>query len=66
MIEQALLHHLQAMDEIPDKVVIPPRLLVTSTSGERLLKRLESRDAPNRAMRKLFGEDAEPAHSDAL
>jgi len=42
VIEQALLHHLQATNEIPEEVVIPPRLVVTSASGERLLERLEA------------------------
>lgn len=66
LIEQALLHHLQATNEIPEDVVIPPRLVVTSASGERLLKRLESREDPNRAMRELFADDPGPAHSDPL
>ena len=65
VIEQALLHHLQAISEIPEEVVIPPRLVVTSASGERLLERLDAREAPNRAMRELFGEDPEPAHSES-
>jgi len=66
VIEQALLHHLQAISEIPEDIVIPPRLVVTAASGERLLERLESQEAPNRAMRELFGEDPEPAQSDPL
>ncbi|WP_295413170.1 hypothetical protein [uncultured Thiodictyon sp.] len=66
VIEQALLHHLQAISEIPEDIVIPPRLVVTAASGERLLERLESQEAPNRAMRELFGEDPGPAHSDPL
>jgi len=66
VIEQARLQHLQAMDEIPEEVVIPPRLAVTSASGERLLERLESQENPNPAMRELFREDPEPAHSDVL
>ena len=65
-IEQALLHHRQAISEIPEDIVIPPCLVVTAASGERLLVRLESQEAPNRAMRELFGEDPEPARSDAL
>jgi hypothetical protein len=65
VIEQALLHHLQAIDEIPEEVVIPPRLVVTVASGERLLERLASQDGPNRAMRELFGEDPEPAPSNS-
>ncbi|WP_295430268.1 MULTISPECIES: hypothetical protein [Chromatiaceae] len=66
VIEQALLHHLQAIDEIPEEVVIPPRLVVTAASGERLLERLASQEGPNRAMHELFGEDPEPAQSDPL
>ena len=65
VIEQALLHHLQAINELPDDIVIPPRLVVTAASGERLLERLESQEAPNRAMRELFGEDPEPAPGNA-
>ncbi|MBK1645298.1 hypothetical protein CKO25_11735 [Thiocapsa imhoffii] len=65
VIEQALLHHLQAINEIPEEVVIPPRLVVTSASGEQLLDRIESQEAPNRAMRELFGEGPEPASRDA-
>lgn len=65
VIEQALLHHLQALGELPEEVVIPPRLMVTSASGERLLERLESQEAPNRAMRELFGEDPKSARPDA-
>jgi hypothetical protein len=64
VIEQALLHHLQAISEIPEDIVIPPRLVVTAASGERLLERLKSQEVPNRAMCELFGEDPEPAHSD--
>ena len=66
VIEQALLHHLQAVSEIPEDAVIPPRLVVTAASGERLLERLESQEAPNQAMRELFGEDPEPAGGDVV
>jgi hypothetical protein len=66
VIEQALLHHLQALGEIPEEVVIPPRLVVASASGERLLERLESQEAPNRAMRELFDKEPEPDPRDAL
>ncbi|AGA89259.1 hypothetical protein Thimo_0396 [Thioflavicoccus mobilis 8321] len=66
VIEQALLHHLQALGEIPEEAVIPPRIVVTSASGARLLERLESQEAPNQAIRELFGEDPEPARRDPL
>ena len=60
VIEQALLHHLQALNELPDDALVPPRLVVTAESGERLLERLATREEPNRAMRELFAEDSEP------
>ncbi len=60
VIEQALLHHLQALNELPEDALVPPRLVVTAESGERLLERLATREGPNRAMRELFPEDSEP------
>lgn len=62
VIEQALLHHLQALSELPEDALVPPRLVVTAESGERLLERLATREGPNRAMRELFAEDSEPEH----
>jgi len=62
VIEQALLHYLRAFNELPEDAQVPPRLVVTSESGERLLERLATREGPNRAMRELFGEDPEPEH----
>jgi hypothetical protein len=60
VIEQALLHHLQALNELPEDALVPPRLVVTAESGECLLERLATREGPNRAMRELFAEDSEP------
>jgi len=60
VIEQALLHHLQALSELPENALVPPRLVVTAGSGERLLERLASREGPNSAMRELFAEPLEP------
>lgn len=56
VIEQALLHHLQAVSEIPEDVVIPPRLVVGRDAGERILERLASDEPPNQAMQALFEE----------
>lgn len=46
VIEQALLHHLQAVSEIPDDGVIPPRLVVGPEVGDRLLERLAAKEPP--------------------
>jgi hypothetical protein len=40
LIEEALLHHLQALRELPD-VIIPARLVVSRESGEEALARIE-------------------------
>ena len=65
VIEQALLHHLQAISEIPQDVVIPPRLLITRAAGERLAERLASSEGPTGAMLELFGQAPDIAPSDS-
>ena len=62
VIEQALLHHLAVLDELPDEAVIPPRLTATRDAGERLLARIEGQEGPNPALRALF--DGEPGRDD--
>lgn len=42
VVEMALRHHLQALQELPADAIIPPRLVVTRQSGEEILKRLSS------------------------
>jgi hypothetical protein len=37
LIEQALLHHLQALDELPAEYVVRPRIVVSRKTGEALL-----------------------------
>jgi hypothetical protein len=57
VIEEALLHHLQALNELPADIVIPPRLIVSRTSGERVLERIEKPELPMQTMRELFEDD---------
>ena len=57
LVEQALLHHLQAFDEIPAEYVVHPRIVVSRKTGEALLRRAES-TAPAAALRKLMRERA--------
>ena len=54
LIEDALQHHLQALREIPDDLVVPSRLLVSDVSMERLAKLIESDDQPTPALRELM------------
>ncbi len=54
VIEQALLHHLSTIAELPDDAIIPPRLTITPDAAERLAERLASEEGPNEALRALF------------
>lgn len=54
LIESALLHHLQALQELPADIIIPPEIVVTLESGKFILDQLENRPEPNEAMMALF------------
>jgi uncharacterized protein (DUF1778 family) len=58
VIERALEHHLQALQEIPGEFIIPPTLVVTSESFEKLLKQLKSPPKPTPALRNLMRGDS--------
>ena len=53
LVEQALLHHLQALEEIPAEYVIHPRVVVSRETGEEMLRKAENAD-PTPALRKLM------------
>ena len=53
LVEQALLHHLQALDELPTEYVVHPRIVVSRKTGEELLRQATSAD-PTSALRKLM------------
>lgn len=46
MIEDALLHHLQALKEIPQDVIIPTRIQLSDSSMEQVLDLLENTPDP--------------------
>ncbi len=56
LIETALLHHLQALRELPQDVLVPARLVLTRQSGEALLESIEHPDAPTRQLRSLMSD----------
>ena len=56
LVEQALLHHLLALQELPADVIIHPRLVVTRKSGEAILKQME-KGKPTEALRGLMGDE---------
>lgn len=53
LVEQALQHHLQALQELPADIVVHPRLVVGRKSGEAILKEVV-RGKPTSALRKLM------------
>jgi len=54
LVEEALRHHLRALRELPDDVIIPTRIVVTRESGARVLERIARPGKPTRALQKLF------------
>ena len=53
VVEQALLHHLQAIAELPLDLVVHPRLVVAPRYGETLLRELEHA-LPSEALQDLL------------
>ena len=53
LVEQALLHHLQALEEIPAEYIIHPRIVVSRKTGEEMLRKAEN-PSPTPALRKLM------------
>jgi hypothetical protein len=53
LVEQALLHHLQALDEIPAEYIIHPRIVVSRKTAEQMLRTAENPN-PTPALRKLM------------
>jgi hypothetical protein len=59
LVEEALLHHLQALRELPADVVIPPRVTVSSESFKVVTKLIKKPRKPTNALRDLMaGRDA--------
>ena len=53
LLEQALRHHLQALQELPADVIVHPALVVTRRSGEAILKQIK-KGKPTAALRRLM------------
>jgi predicted RecB family nuclease len=58
LIEDALQHHLLALREIPQDLVIPGRLVVTEASLADIADALAADTPPTPALRELMAEDA--------
>ena len=58
LLEEALLHHLQALRELPADIVIPPRLVLTSESFEKVSRLVKKPRRPSKALRDLMAGTA--------
>ncbi len=56
LIEQALLHHLSALEELPLEVIVPTRLVLERESAERVRELTERPPAATDALKQLFDD----------
>jgi hypothetical protein len=54
LIESALLHHIQALEELPTGIIIPPRLVVSAASGRKIAELVTKRQKPTRKLVELM------------
>lgn len=53
LVEQALRHHLQALEALPADIIVHPTLVVTRRSGAAILRQI-AKGKPTRALRDLL------------
>ena len=63
LIEQALLHHLQALRELPADVIIPPRLELSPASFDEVAQRAVKPRRPSKHLRALMAGGPDPDRS---
>ena len=54
LIEAALQHHLQALRDIPEDLIIPSRLVLTGAAMTELAERITRKDTPTESLKTLF------------
>ena len=54
LVEEALLHHLQALRELPADLVIPPRITLTPRSFAAAVRLVKNPPKPTKALRDLL------------
>ena len=56
VVEDALLHHLQALSELPADVIIPARLVLSAASLQEIADVLENPPPPTETLKGLWDE----------
>jgi len=54
LIEEALQHHLQALREIPEDLIIPSRLVLTGEAMATIAERIAEEQEPTEVLKALF------------
>ena len=54
LIEEALQHHLQALREIPEDLIIPARLVLSEKAMAQIAERITQEEQPTEALKALF------------
>lgn len=54
LVEEALLHHLQALRELPADLVIPPRITASAASFEKVARRVANPRPRTKALEALL------------
>jgi predicted DNA-binding protein len=54
LIEEALQHHLQALREIPEDLIIPSRLVLTAEAIAQIAERITQGEPPTEALKALL------------
>ncbi len=54
LIEEALQHHLQALREIPEDLIIPARLVLTGDAMAEIAERISQENRPTGSLKALF------------
>ena len=57
LIENALNHYLQALNEIPEEFIIPTTISISKKSYEKVIDLVERPPQPTKELRELMGED---------
>lgn len=53
LVEQALRHHLRALQELPVDMIVHPKLVVSRKSGDAILRQVD-KGRPTKALRQLM------------
>jgi predicted DNA-binding protein len=56
LIQQALEHHLQALEELPPDAIVPARIVLARESAARVRELIERPPRPSKAMKRLFDD----------